>query len=69
MSKIGIGARVWDLEGRAWRVVGVTVARRVPLAYLLEAERSCGGPRRLPAGEVYASLLDVLAHFGAGKRA
>lgn len=60
MKAIGIGSRVWDAQGRVWRVVGVTVRRRIPVALLVEAEHSSRGLKRLRVSEVFASLADAL---------
>ncbi len=65
-SMIKIGSRVWDSQGRAWVVKGVTVSRRVPVAYVVEVEHGCRPPKRLPAREVYASLGDLLQRLNRG---
>ena len=57
---ITIGSRVWDSQGRAWVVKGVTVARRRAVAYVVEVEHGCRPPKRLPAREVFASLGELL---------
>lgn len=66
MKAIGIGSRVWDGEGRAWRVVGITVRRKIPVALLVEAEHSSRGLKRLRVPEVFASLADALTRAQGG---
>lgn len=63
---ITIGSRVWDSQGRAWVVKGVSVARRRPVAYVVEVEHGCRPPKRLLAREVYASLSDLLNRVQRG---